>query len=767
MLPHAPVPGGPGGSRMLRFPADATAGHCMQTLRVVVLSVALLLGGCLIGRGAFAAEGSVRPRIGLVLSGGGARGAAHVGVLKALDRLHIPVDAIAGTSMGAVVGGLYASGMTGEQVEQAIASVDWQSAFRDRLRRTELGWRRKEEDRDYLVYLPLGLHGRKLVIPEGLVQGEKLTETLRQLTLPVGTIQDFDQLPTPFRAVATDLETGAAVVLKDGDLTTAMRASMSAPGVFAPVDYRGHLLVDGGLSENLPIDVARAMGVDVLIVVDAGTVLQPRKELVSLPSITNQVLSILLRRDSERQLKTLASADILVSPSLGDFSSYDFEDTLQIVNAGERAADVVAERLLSFAVSDEEYARYVAARSAGRSGMPKLAFIAVEPDSERYARQIQDLFGPFVGSTIDPEALRAQSDRLYGRGDLELLDYHMVQDGAGRTGLDFDAQRNSWGPNYLRFGVSFQDDFQGNTIFNAAGRLDITEINSLGAELQLDGQLGTDPLIGAEFYQPLSNVERYFVAPHLMVEAHNIPQVENGRQIGFYRISSVDEGLDLGRELSSWGELRFGVLESRGHSHVSEGDFSVPASDFNVVQYFTRFGYDSLDSPNFPHSGQALTAQLTFEGNGGGERGTNQFTLDWRGAHTWGKSTLVGWFSSGTTIGGSESNVRTFFPLGGFLNLSGIRSQTLAGPQFLIGRIIYLRKVGNGGEGILDVPAYIGASYEQGNVWSSRSQISLGNTHHDESIFFGADTYIGPAYFAVGYDDGGSLSVYLFMGRSF
>lgn len=752
---------------MLRFPADATAGQCMQTLRIVLVSAALLLGAAVIPVRPCAAADPPRPRVGLVLSGGGARGAAHIGVLKALDRMHIPVDAIAGTSMGAVVGGLYASGMSGEQIEQAMASVDWQSAFRDRLRRTELGWRRKEEDRDYLVNLPLGLHGRSLVIPEGLVQGEKLTETLRQLTLPVGTINDFDRLPIPFRAVATDLETGSPVVLRDGDLTTAMRASMSAPGVFAPVEYRGQLLVDGGLSENLPIDVARAMGVDVLIVVDAGTPLQPRKELVSLPRITNQVFAILLRRDTERQLKTLESGDILVSPSLGDFSSYDFADTLQIVSAGERAADLVTERLAPLAVSDADYAEYVANRGAGRSALPKVAFIAVEPDSQRYDRQIHDFFGSFVGDTVDPAALRQQVDRFYGLGDLELLDYHLVQDGAGNTGLDFDAQRNSWGPNYLRFGLSFQDDFQGHTIFNAAGRLDITELNSLGAELQLDGQLGTDPLLGAEFFQPLSNVSRYFLAPHASIEAHNVPQVEHERQIGFYRIRSFDEGLDAGRELGTWGELRFGLLESRGSSHVSVGDFSVPASDFNVLQYFTRFGYDTLDSPNFPHSGQALTAQLTFEGNGGGERGTNRFTFDWRGAHSWGKSTLVGWFSSGTTIGGSENNVRTFFPLGGFLNLSGIRSQTLAGPQYLIGRLIYLRKVGNGGEGILDVPGYIGASYEQGNVWSSRHQISLADTHHDASIFFGADTYIGPAYFAVGYDDGGSVAFYLFMGRSF
>jgi NTE family protein len=739
----------------------------MHPARIFLLTASLLCCAVAGAQSPSAQDTHPRPRIGLVLSGGGARGAAHIGVLKMLDRLHVPIDAIAGTSMGAVVGGLYASGMSGREIEQAMASVDWQSAFRDRLRRTELGYRRKEEDRDFLVNLPLGLHGKKLVIPEGLVQGEKLTETLRLLTLPVAPITDFARLPTPFRAVATNLETGEAVVMADGDLTTAMRASMSAPGVFSPVEYRGQLLVDGGLAENLPIDVARAMGVDVLIVVDAGFPLQPRKDLVSLPSITNQVLAILLQRDSQRQLQTLTPSDIIVSPQLGDFSSYDFLDTLQIVNAGERAADAMADRLGSLALPEADYARYLEARNNTRVGLPKVAFIHVDDDSKLYQHQIEDMFGKFLGSTVDPAALKAETDKLYGRGDLELLDYRLVEDGAGQSGLDFKAERNSWGPNYLRFGVLMQDDFHGYTIFNATGRLDFTELNSLGAESRWDAQLGTDPLFGTELYLPLSTVTRYFVAPHAQVEAHDLPQVEDGRQVGLYRINSFDEGVDFGREFSNWGELRFGVLETRGSTRVSFGDLTVPPSDFNVPQYFMRFGYDTLDSPNFPHSGQALTLKLTLESGGGGEQGTNQFNFDWRGAHSWARNTIVAWFSSGNTIGGSETNVRTFFPLGGFLNLTGLRTQSLAGPQYAMGRLIYLRKVGNGGEGILDVPAYVGISLEDGNVWSSRSQISFANTHKDASVFFGADTYIGPAYFSAGYDDSGSIVFTIFVGRSF
>jgi NTE family protein len=684
-----------------------------------------------------------------------------------LDRLRVPVDVIAGTSMGAVVGGLYASGMSGDEIEHALASLNWQAAFRDRPPRTQLDYRRKEEDREFLVNLPLGLQGRRLVIPKGLVQGQLLTETLRRLTVPVARITDFDQLPTPFRAVATNLETGAKVVLGSGDLTTAMRASMSVPGVFAPVEYHNEILVDGGLADNLPIDVARAMGVDVLIVVDAGFPLQPNKNLNSLPSITNQMLAILLRRNIERDLATLSPQDIVVTLQLGDFSSYDFPDTMKIVNAGATAVSAAEPRLSSLAVSEADYQRYLQARHAARDGLPTVEYVKVQPDSKTYERQINDLFGQFVGKPLDPDGLEEQVEALYGRGDMEMLDYQLDHDPFGHYGLDFNARRNSWGPNYLRFGVQLEDDFKGLTTFDAAGRLDITELNSLGAESVWDGQVGTAPYLATELYLPLSNVYRYFLAPHLQVQAHDIAQVEGGRQVGLFRTSSFDYGIDFGREFSNWGEMRVGVLKSDGNTHVSLGDFSVPATHFDVTESFLRVGYDTLDSANFPHSGQALVAQLSIEGNGGGAQGTDLLTVDWRAAHSWARNTVVAWLSAGSTTGGSQTNVRTFFPLGGFLNLSGVQAQTLAGPQYAIGRLIYLRKVGNGGEGILDVPAYIGSSFEIGNVWADHHDISLGDTRKDFSIFFGADTYVGPAYFAVGYDESGSFQLFLFLGRSF
>lgn len=706
-----------------------------------------------------------RLRIGLVLSGGGARGTAHVGVLKVLDELHVHVDAIAGTSMGAVVGGLYASGMSGAQIEQLFSSVDWQAAFRDRSARADLGFRRKQEERDFLVNLPVGVQGRRLVIPTGLIQGQKLTQILRRATLPVAAITDFDKLPTRFRAVATDLETGAAVVMASGDLTTAMRASMSAPGVLTPVERDGRLLVDGGLVENLPVDVARAMGVDLLIVVDAGFPLRARDRLTSLTSVSNQALAILVRRDSERQLATLGAHDVLLTPALGDLASYDFSAVAHALQAGEVVARAAAGQLRPLAQSG---AAEGPPTVSGREVVtPSVQFVAVDPGSERYRRQIHDLFKDQVGKPLQPEVIASRIDTLYGRGNLENLDYRVAQDPAGATGLAFSAHRNSWGPNYLRLGLALQDDFAGNSQFNAAARLAFTELNSFGAEWVWDLKIGASPLIATEFYQPLNNLNGYFIAPHLQAEAHDVPQLAGTTQIGEFRARSFEYGLDLGRELGNWGELRGGVLDTRGSTRVRLGDLSVPEVSFHTTAGFMRFSYDRLDSANFPRTGQALTLNWRFESPGRGAPGSDLVTLDWRGAWSRGRNTALAWFTGGSTVGGSDLNVRTWFPLGGFLNLSGLAAQSLAGPYYGVARALYYRNVGNGGEGVLNVPAYAGLSLELGNVWSKRSDVSFGSARRDAALFFGADTYIGPAYLAVGYDENGTTAFYLFLGRSF
>ena len=348
--------------------------YYLKSMRLLqVVPVCLLL----LAQAAHAAEGE-RPRVGLVLSGGGARGAAHVGVLKVLDEMRVPVDAIAGTSMGAVVGGLYASGMTAAEIETLIRSLNWQDAFRDRPPREELGFRRKQDERNFLVRFALGVKETGFVLPPGLVQGQKLEQVLRNAALPVAEIQGFDRLPIPFRAIATDLETGQAVVMDSGDLVTAMRASMSAPGVFSPAQRDGRLLVDGGLVENLPIDTARAMGVDVLIVVDVSFPLYLRDELTSPLEVTNQAFAILIRGRTIEQRQKLLPTDIVLDPPLGRFPSTDFSRVPQALRAGEEAARGSSTSLAKLSLSEADYRNYLATRGARSTQLPVIEFVRAD-----------------------------------------------------------------------------------------------------------------------------------------------------------------------------------------------------------------------------------------------------------------------------------------------------------------------------------------------------------------------------------------------------
>jgi NTE family protein len=715
-----------------------------------------------------------RPRIGLVLSGGGARGAAHIGVLKVIEENHIPIDAIAGTSMGAVVGGLYASGLSVADIERIMTSVDWQDAFRDRPARTDLNFRRKLEDQNFLVKFPLGLKGRRFRLPRGLVQGQKLTQILRGLTLPVAQIQRFDDLAIPFRAIATDIVTGDRVVLDHGDLTTAMRASLSAPGVFSPVDSEGRMLVDGGLSSNLPIDVAREMGVDILIVVDCGFPLIERSKLDSVATVSNQMLAILIRHNTAMQRKTLTDRDVVIDPSLGDFSSLDFTEHQKAMDIGEAAARGAQERLAKLSIPVADFERIVAARSRVRSNPPEIKFLRVEPGSERYTGAIQALFGDQVGKTVDDRKLGKRVSELYGQGNLEILDYRVVPEETvpgvePDYGLALTTRRNSWGPNYLRFGLQLQNDFEGNSSFNAAARGTLAEITKYGGEWLWDVQVGETPRVATEIYLPVGYRSRWFVAPHAQFQVRTLPLADDDERIlAEYRVRSTDYGLDLGRELGNYGEIRIGAGRSVGEARVRVGNPLLPPSSFDAHNYFAEFRYDSVDDVNFPRHGGSFSIGWNGEREGNGDSSSSNLLLfDQQYAHSWGRNTAIFWTTAGTRLDSDVSIVRSYFALGGFLNLSGITPETLVGPHFAIARGIYYRRVGEGGQGFLNVPVYVGASIEEGNVWDSRSDISFSSARTNGSLFIGLDTLLGPVYFATGFDDKGGSAYYLFLGRTF
>lgn len=732
--------------------------------------IALLLGAWLISPITAAAADQSRPRVGLVLSGGGARGAAHVGVLKVLDEMRIPIDAIAGTSMGAVVGGLYASGMPVADIEKLLRSVNWEDAFKDRPPREELGFRRKQDDREFLVRYALGVTDKGFVLPRGLVQGQKLEQVLRTASLPVAAIQSFDRLPIPFRAVATDLETGERVILDSGDLVTAMRASMSAPGVFAPVERDGKLLVDGGLTENLPVEIARAMHVDVLIVVDVSFPLYAAEDLTSPIEVTNQAFAILIRGRTREQRALLGPNDIVIEPPLGRFTSADFGRVPQALRAGEVGARAEATSLQKLALSPDDYLSYLATRNPRDTSLPTLEFVRADPRSMEYDPLVKATMSNLIGKPLDADRVRHQLSSLYALDRFESIDYNLIEEN-GRAGLELDMKRKSWGPNYVRFGLNLEDNFEGTSRYNAAMRFIATELNPLGAEWLTDLQIGDNPKLFTELYQPLSLASRYFIAPSIDFEERSVFQLGGDRQdlLAEYRVRTLQGGLDVGREISNWGEVRFGMRRGTGRSRVLIGDPTLPTNEFDRGGYFARFSYDRLDSIFFPRHGQQFEFQWRGERESiGSEENLNAFEASWLVARSFDRHTLIFWLEGGTTADAELARPENFYSLGGFLNLSGLPPGYLAGPHYGIGRLIYQRRVGRGGAGVLDFPAYAGLSFEAGNTWLDSSDASFGDLRKNFSVFFGIDSPLGPVYLATGYDaEEREKAFYLFLGRTF
>lgn len=728
--------------------------------------ISLVIVVCLSSFRATAAEESQRPRVGLVLSGGGARGAAHVGVLKVLEEMRIPIDAVAGTSMGAVVGGLYASGMSAKDIERLLHTVDWQDAFSDRLPRRDLGFRRKQDDDSFLVRYSLGIGSDGFKLPKGLIQGQKLSQVLRAATLPIGVTQDFDKLPIPFRAVATDLETGKAIVMRSGDLVLAMRSSMSAPGVFIPAERDGQLLADGGLVDNLPVDVARSMNVDILIVVDVTFQLFSRDDLKSPLEMALQSLAIMMGSRTREQRAKLTDRDIVIDPKLGSFGTADFARVAKAAELGEQEARAAQSRLASLSLSEVGYRTYLANRNPLGVSQRVITFVRADENAKRYQQSVNAAMSDVLNKPLDKALVESRLGGLYALDLFESVDYTVVEEN-GQSGLEFHLRRKSWGPNYVRFGLNIEDDFEGNSRYNVAARFIATELNVLGGEWLTDLQFGDHPRAYSEFYQPLGFRHRYFISPHLGVEVRNLEVRDINDRITEYRVRNYEGGLDFGRELGKWGEWRVGVFRGAGSSRVRIGDPTLPEQSFDSGGYFARITYDQIDSVFFPRNGEQLQFQWIGQRQAmGSDRVSDRVEADALFARSYKKHTFILSATMGSTLN-QQTFAQDYFQLGGFLNLSGLTTGQLTGPNFAIGRFIYYRNISRGGSGVFDVPLYAGLSLEAGNVWQNRSDASFNGLSKNGSLFLGADTILGPVYLAAGSDTNGESAFYLFLGRTF
>jgi NTE family protein len=742
---------------------------------------------------------ATRPTICLVLSGGGARGFAHVGVLKVLEELRIPIDCIAGTSMGAVVGGLYASGLSAAEIERIFRTTDWSALQNDVPSRRELPFRRKADDFQYPLGLEVGVKRDGPRLPDAVLGGTRFEMMLREWTRHVPATVDFDKLAIPYRAVATDMESGEPVVFKSGRLHEAIRASMSVPGLFQPIELDGRLLGDGGLVRNLPVDIALQFRPEVVIAVNIGTQLARRSQLRSMVDISQQMVNIMGEQTVRDQLARLTDRDILIQPDLGDRSFLAFEKFEEVRKIGEDAARKLVERLRPLAPppgTPRAAPEGTQAATPPPEGAPGTATAVAKPapgsardpgraeerlDFVRFASMryvnpdalMRDL-ETRAGQPFDPEAFRRDITRLLARGDFARLDWQFVEED-GRRGLEIIAEEKSWGPQFLRFGLQTAIPSRGDTRFNlSVGHL-WRWVNRWGAEWRNDVQLGSVMGLRTEFYQPITPGNAIFLAPYWSYERRPVGFFERGtgQELLELRRTQRTLGLDLGVPIAKFGEARLGVARVDTRIAREIGVVTLPTGErFEGVSASQagasgRVLIDQLDDTFFPREGYRLSASVLHARRGflGSDERATRWGVETLAAASFGNHTFNVALDAGRVFTDRGQTLFTF-SLGGFQQLSGLRPGELAGDALLFGRLTYLYPLAN--VDVFGRKAFIGGSLEAGNVWadSARDRFSLGDMRRAASVFLGAQSFLGPLYFGYGRaSDRGSGIFYIFIGR--
>ena len=703
-----------------------------------------------------------RSRVGLALSGGGARGAAHIGVIRVLLEEGVAIDCIAGTSMGAIVGGLYASGMTLEEIEQALNDIDWDDVFVDSTNRADKTFRRKRDDDDFLIKRRVGFSDGKIKLPLGVVQGQKIDLAITKLTLPVALVDDFDELPIPYRAVATHIGTGEQIVLGSGDLATAILASFSIPAAMAPVLIDGRMLVDGGIAANLPISVVREMGADIVIAVDISTPLKSQDEIGSVLSIVEQLSGLLTRRNTESELATLTDSDILITPKLGDISAGDFDRVNEAIPIGRAAALENLDRLREISISSPRDQETLVSKMKPGTSQPLIEFIRWNNQSKLSDEFIVSRVDEFeLGQPLDTEKLESGIARIYGTEAFQKVSFRIIEDG-GQTGLEVTAVERSWGPKYLQFGLNIASMAGGENLINASVSHLNTAMNPSGGEWRNTLTLGNETSFSSAFHQPFGREYRYFVAPKLSIGSTDFTVYESGNAIGIISVYSAGGELAIGREFGNWGGLQVGARYFTGERDIRVGE-PTPQENFKLGEAFLDLAIDRLDNRNFPRRGVFAAARWNGARESlGSDTDFDQLSVGISAANSWGRHTLLTGIRYGTTFSGQAPPER-FYRLGGFFNLSGLNPDELNGQHIGIATLAYYRRVGD----IALLPTYIGATVELGNTWQDRSDISLDSSIFAGSVFVGVDSILGPIYLAVGLAEGGQRALYFYVGRTF
>lgn len=710
-----------------------------------------------------------RPKVGLVLSGGGARGAAHVGVLKVLEENKIPVDVIAGTSFGAIVGGLYASGYTADQLEIILKNIDWEQTLSDTAPRNKKKFRRKREDDAFLIKFKVGFDDGTLKLPTGLITPNNLRLTLADLVSHTAHIDNFDDLSMPFRAVATDLENGEAVILDEGNLASAMVASMTVPALFPPVEHDGKLLVDGGIANNIPVSVAREMGADIFIVVDISENLLKKEQITSFANVLDQLTMLQSNAASSREIASLSDKDIFLKPDLSGIGFVDFENAINAVPRGKNAALERLNDLKQYAVSDQEWIEYNYSRNIDNEGIRTVKAITIENSTRASDEVIRRQLSQKIGEPLNISTLSSDLTKIYGIGIFDEVNYEVVNEEDG-TVLNIITKEKEDGEDYVLFGLSLQENFEGETAFQMSAGFTDLSLNDYNGEWTAQFKIGDEVGLFAEIYQPLTYEEDFYVFA-------NIGRNKINRNIGTDSISAAVlsrsqvtlASLQLGAGLNfdTWGTFRLGFGRSYGDVNGRIG--ATLNQDFNYDQttLTASFLVDTLDNISFPKTG--LNVEAFYNNNIsfiGGDNRADSVQITSFAPFTWGKNT-IGLRSQFYSAFSGIVDDANLYPLGGFMNLSAFYGGQLTGHHAGSLSMIYYRNIAGGARYLGETPLYIGGTIEAGNIWQQSADIGFDQLRWSSSVFVGADSIIGPIYLGGAIGSNGQSSIFLNIGQIF
>ncbi len=714
---------------------------------LAVLGTALLAADTV--RAESPAEG--RPRICLVLSGGGARGAAHVGVIRTLEELRIPVDCITGTSMGAVVGSIYASGVSPEEVEAEVGEIDWAGIFDDRPPRETWPFQRKLDEDLLQASLQLDVRKGKISLPGGLLGGRKLTFELRKLLMRSAAIEDFSQLPIPYRAVAADITTGEEVTLTHGDLPLAVRASMAIPAVFDPVVIDGRQLVDGGIRANLPVRQALEMGADVIIAVDISSPLKSPEDDVSLFASVDQLTGILTTDTTRRGVELLRPQDILIVPRLEEISAASFSKVNEAIEIGAGAAEAARERLAALSVSEEEFAAWKT-RTRRAPIDPFIDRIEVEENTRLSPDVLLDQMDTRAGTALDLDLLADDLTRLAATDYFDLIDFRLIPIEGDRYALLIRALDRRIGAGRIEAGLELYSDLKDVGDYRFAAGYRHLLINRLGGQWKVDFDIGSGRNLLAEVFQPLGTRGVLFVAPSALYSLEKIPLAFEGQQFALYRSESLKGQLDLGVQFRQYAQLRVGAYTGKIDFTPLVAIPGFPRGEARTGGVRVALAYDQLDALNFPTRGIQAGAVYdhALESFGADEK-SQYVNAQFGGALSFGeRDTLFAYLLYSSTL--EDNPPPRGFSLGGPFRLSALPVNELLGEHRAFASLRYYHRlaplpslVGRG--------LYAGATIEAGQV-SFGDGFSLSDL--DEfvcgSLYVAADTLLGPIVF--GYSRG-------------